>query len=90
MDFAAVSRAARRRVMETFSVDALSIAYESLFSIGPVRKQTNTKELEELTTIPLGLHPNFPGIALQGKHLMADIWRRLVHGKRMVVPEQTE
>ena len=86
---AAVSGAARRTVASRYSADAIAVQYESLFKGGGVSTKAAV-DLDDQIQVPRDLLINFPGIILQCKHRVADLWRRVAHGRRPVSPEQGE
>jgi glycosyltransferase involved in cell wall biosynthesis len=82
-EFVAVSRAARKTV-SPYSVDALAVQYESLFERAKAGGRPVGGDLGRRIHVPPELLPHFPGILLQCKHRLADVWRRLSCGQRPV------
>lgn len=88
--FEAVSSAARRTVLSSFSADALVEQYESLFESGRASTRRTVENSDLQFQVPSELQLNFPGIILQAKHRVADIWRLVARGRRPVSPECSE
>jgi glycosyltransferase involved in cell wall biosynthesis len=83
LEFAAVSRAGRTAVLP-YSADALAVEYETLFERAKVGGRPVGGHLGRRIHVPPELLPHFPGILLQCKHRLADVWRRLACGQRPV------
>jgi glycosyltransferase involved in cell wall biosynthesis len=87
-EFAAVSQAAQRAMQARYSVDTLAAQYERLFdSRSDVPPKIESCKLDAHISIPPALLPNFPGLLLQCKHRVADVWHNLAHGRRPVARE---
>jgi glycosyltransferase involved in cell wall biosynthesis len=79
-EFGAISAAARRTVLSRYSADTIVAQYESLFKGGRVSTKP-AMELDGQVQVPRDLRLNFPGIILQAKHRLVDIWRQVARGR---------
>jgi glycosyltransferase involved in cell wall biosynthesis len=79
-EFGTVSRAAIHTALARYGADGFAVQLASLFA----RAREDRPEIKPLNRIivPAALRPHFPGFALQCKHRIADLWRRIAAGER--------
>jgi hypothetical protein len=82
-EFDSVSTAAWNTVLSRYSADALSAQYEPLFN-RTTRGKAPKCERKAVHVSDTAALPDFPGIVLQCKHRLADLWLALAKGRRPV------